>query len=48
MKGRRWEIDGFSNLVDQCRRSVSNEFGALANVHDSYGFEFHQSCAQCA
>ena len=24
-KGARWAVDGFSNLVDECRRSVAQE-----------------------
>src|SRR5271157_1753625 len=45
LKGSRGSIDGFSNQVDECRRSVAKESRALADVHDSSGFEPHESCA---
>ena len=47
LEGSRGRLDGFSDLVDQCRRSVAQESRALANVHDSAGFESHQSRAGC-
>src|SRR5271166_1805039 len=42
LKGSRGTIDGFSNQVDECRRSVAKESRALPNMHDSVGFESHQ------
>src|SRR5271157_5380028 len=47
LKGSRGSIDGFSNQVDECRRSVAQESRTLADVHDSSGFEPHESCAGC-
>src|SRR5271166_730916 len=47
LKGSRGSIDGFSDLVDECRRSVAQESRALADVHDSSGFEPHEPCAGC-
>jgi hypothetical protein len=35
------------NLVDQCKRSVTEESRSLAKVNDSVGFESHQPCASC-
>src|SRR5271165_5577755 len=43
----RGTIDGFSNLVDQRRRSVADESRALVNVHDSARFESHQARTGC-
>jgi hypothetical protein len=47
LKGSRGSIDGFSNQVDECRRSVAQESRTLADVHDSSGFEPHESCTGC-
>jgi len=47
LEGSRRTIDGFSNLVDQCRRSVTEESRSLVKVNDSVGFESHQPCASC-
>jgi hypothetical protein len=47
IEGSRRRIDGFSNLVDQRRGSVAHEFRALVKVHDSAGFESHQTRAGC-
>ena len=43
----RRSVGGFSNLVDECRRSVAEESRALANVHDSAGSESHQTRTGC-
>src|SRR5664279_3465247 len=47
LKGSRGSIDGFSNQVDECRRSVAQESRTLADVRDSSGFEPHKPCAGC-
>jgi|SRR6516225_227430 len=47
LKGSRGGIFDFSNQVDECRRSVAQESRTLADVHDSSGFEPHESCAGC-
>jgi hypothetical protein len=47
LKGVRWSIDGFSNLLNECMRSIAKESRALANVRDSVGFESHQTRAGC-
>src|SRR5664280_2022340 len=47
LKGSRGSIGGFSNLVDECRRSVAQESRTLADVPDSFGFEPHKPCAGC-
>src|SRR5271166_6618537 len=47
LEGSRGSIDDFSNLIHQCRRSVAQEFQALANVHNSAGFESHQPRTGC-
>jgi integrase len=39
LKGSRGSIDGFSNLLDECRRSVAQESRTLADVPDSFGQE---------
>src|ERR1035438_5783489 len=38
----RGRPEDFSDFVDQSRMSVSHESRALANVHESSGFESHQ------
>src|SRR5271157_4853857 len=47
LKGSRGSIDGFSNQVDECRRSVAQKSRTLADVHDSSGFEPHESRTGC-
>src|SRR5271165_6247355 len=47
LKRSRGSIDGFSNQVDECRRSVAQESRTLADVHDSAGFESHQARTSC-
>src|SRR5664280_1759334 len=47
LKGCRGSIDGFSNQVDECRRSVAQESRTLADVRDSSGGESHQLRAGC-
>jgi len=36
---------GFANLVDERRRNIPKESGALANVTESFGMKAHQPCA---
>ena len=45
MEGSGRSIDGFSNLVDQCRRRVPEESRSLVKVSDVVGFQPHQSRA---
>src|SRR5271165_1291472 len=47
LKGSRGSIEGFSNQVDECRRSVAQESRTLADVRDSSGVESHQLRAGC-
>ena len=47
LEGLRRTIDGFSNLVDECWRSIAKESRALANVDDSVGIKSHESRAGC-
>ena len=47
LEGLRRRIDDFSNLVDECKRSVAKESRALANMTDSIGMKSHQSRAGC-
>ena len=45
LEGGRRSIDSLSNLVDERRRSIPKESGALANVTESFGMKAHQPCA---
>src|ERR1035437_434852 len=47
LEGLRRRIDDFSNLVDECCRSIAEESRSLANVNDSIGMKSHQSRAGC-
>src|SRR5208337_3698189 len=47
LKGSRGNIDGFSNQLDECRRSVAQESRTLADVRDSSGVESHQLRTGC-
>src|SRR5208282_5669433 len=47
LKWSRGRCNGFSDIVGEFGRRVAEEFRALANVHDSAGFESHQPCASC-
>src|ERR1035438_6299400 len=47
LEGLRRRIGDFSNLVDECWRSIAKESRALANVNDSTGMKSHQSRAGC-
>ena len=47
LKGSRGSIDGFSNQLDECRRSVAQESRTLADMRDSSGVESHQLRAGC-
>ncbi len=47
LKRPRRSIGAFSNLVDECSRSITKEFRALANVNDSLGMKSHQLRADC-
>src|SRR5271165_2174958 len=43
----RGRCNGLSDLVGEFRRGVAEESRSLANVHDSAGFEPHESGAGC-
>ena len=47
LERNRWSVDGFANLIDECRRSVAKESRALADVNDSVGLEPHESRTGC-
>src|ERR1017187_7678462 len=47
LEWRHGSREDFSNLVEECRRTVAQKSRALANVRNAIGFESHQVRAGC-